>query len=163
MSSQKIYIDINKVSVSSKAHQRHNVYRAYENIIQRQYDEFEPFSVNATVLTRAFLIQAETCTPFINPGNVVTSLTAEMILEHAPPPRFRIKIEMPECLKEPRGMSAPCLHLPSLYLDWRFLGPVDILSTLDTVEVYFGENNGTRRVGNGRRDANPLSPRPLLS
>lgn len=68
-------------------------------------------------------------------------MTVEMILERAPLPWFRIKIEMPECLKEPQGMSAPCL-LPFLRR-LALLSPVDIL---DTVEVYFGGNNGTRRV-----------------
>lgn len=68
-----------------------------------------------------------------------------MILERAPLPRLRIKIEMPECLKEPRGTSAPRHPPSSRCVDWRFSVPWNILSTLDT-EVYFGGNNGTRRV-----------------
>jgi len=66
-----------------------------------------------------------------------------VILKRAPLPRFRIKIEMPECLKEPWGTSA--LHLLLFSLCRLALLPMDILSTLDT-EVYFGGNNGTRRV-----------------
>lgn len=75
MPSQGICININYVfSVHNKVHQRHNTYRAYENIIRRQYDELEPFSIKAAILTRALLIDPETCGPFVNPGNVVTSL-----------------------------------------------------------------------------------------
>jgi len=81
----------------------------------------------------------------------------EVILERASLPRFRIKIKMPECLKEPRGTSAPCLSSFLLAL----LSPVDILSTLDT-EVYFGGNNGTRRV-TAVETPIPLRPRSLLS
>jgi len=96
------------------------------------------------ILTGAFLIESETCAPFINLGNVVTSLRRSKWYSSALP--CRDFASRSKCLNVWKNREAHPLFTSFSFrcVDWRFFPW--IFSRPSTPKFISGGNNGTRRV-----------------